>query len=138
MGPAAIIGAIVSVAGGLMQKSAADKAAKQQRMLAEEAARNKRMEAEEMARRQAKEDRSVEGRARALAAASGLAGSGTQLDYIQELEKTNKQNVDWIRRSGDMQAGYTQQAGYNQAATTEAQGTAALLGGVSNAVGYWG
>ncbi len=138
---AAIIGAVASIGGAIMQKKAADKAARRQEQLAREAARNKAMEAEEMARRAKLENAAEESRVRARAAASGLTGAGSIGDYLMTQQEENKRQLDWIRTAGRSEADYIRQSGYYQADATRAQGTAALFSGASQAAGigmnYW-
>ena len=98
----AVIGAAVSVYTGVKQREAA----KEQEDIAKRNAEREQAEAEEMARRERKRADYEESLDRARAAASGIDvdKSKSNVIYMNERKKANRDQIDWIRKSGASRA----------------------------------
>ena len=108
MAEVALIATVAATAFSAYQQYEGAKDAEQ---LAKEQADRQKAEAEEMARRAEKDASRQESLARARAAASGIGAGGSTALYMSELEKTQREEIDWIRRAGASQARLTRKEG---------------------------
>ncbi len=99
-----------------------DEAADDQEDIARENADRQRMESEEAVRRLTKRQEQSESQAKAMAAASGVQVSGSIEDYLDIMQKTNKSEADWLKKSGLSAASIMQREGELQADMTRTQG----------------
>lgn len=113
-----------------------ERAAKEAERMGEKNARAIEAETEEAARRAAKDAKRSEARARAAAATLGLGGESVDL-YLKDLANTNKEQVDWMKKSGKSRADIAREGG--QAAATEAHMTSAntLFSGTNSMFSTW-
>lgn len=119
MAISAIIGAGTAAYSAYSQAEAAEDAKK----IGEQNAALARAETEEEARRLEKEQERTAGLARARAFASGVdpESMSTQL-FLEDLETTQREELDWLRRSG-----------YSRADIAEEQGELARAKGMAGA-----
>ncbi len=131
------IGPLMSIFGGISAKGDADSAAKEQQMIAEQNAQNIAAETarqEEVSRGRFEED---DARNKALAAASGTTGEGSQAIFQgAQKDKFNKE-IEWLARSSKSRQEIVRSGGRYAAQTTRNQGKQALWGGISGAMSAW-
>jgi hypothetical protein len=77
-----------------------ERAADEQEDLARANAERQRMESDEAVRRLSARQEASESQAKAIAAASGVKVTGSVTDYLDVMQKTNKDEVSWLRKSG--------------------------------------
>jgi hypothetical protein len=101
------ITAVATTAYSTMQQA---RAASEARAIAAQNAAKAQAEAEETARRMEKEKKRELSLARARSAASGVGGLSADV-FIEELEQTRNEEIDWVRRAGASQASIYQREG---------------------------
>lgn len=93
-------------------------------------------EAQETARRAEKTAQAERSTARARAAASGVVGLSTYL-HLDEMEKEQNRQIDWIRKSGASQADITTREAKATRSTTRAAQAQTIMSGAKDAYD-WG
>jgi len=101
-----------------------EQAADDQEDIARENAERQRLESTEAVRRLTLRQEQSESQAKAMAAASGVSMSGSITDYLDIMQKTNKEEADWLKRSGISAASIMQREGELQADMTRRSGRA--------------
>lgn len=108
---------VLSAASAGYSIYSSEQAAKEAERMGNKNATSIEAETEEAARRAAKDAERSEARARAAAATLGLEGESVDL-YLKDLANTNKEQIDWLKKSGQSRADIAREGG--QAAATEA------------------
>lgn len=133
MGIAAGISAGASLIGARKQK----KAGKEAQRLADQNAARQRKETEETVRRTGASQRQAFGLTRAAGAASGIRGGGSTAQYLEEMQKTFQEDLDWITESGGSQESIMRAEGR----LAKKQASAGAWGTIASGVGalgdYW-
>ncbi len=134
-----LIPALLSVWGGIQQYKAGqdmeNSAGQQERMAAE----NRQLEEQELTesiRRKEITDKRLRGKALSLAAASGAEVSGSAADYLEFINTTQSDEVNWMRKAGLSKARLNYQAGMLSAQQTRIsakQSKAALFSSIGQA-----
>lgn len=127
-----VISAASTIYSVVQQKEAADEA----RDIAEQNAARQLAEAEESARRKEKQHARTQSLARARAFASGVGGVSQEM-YLEDLMTTHKEEVDWIRKSGQSQAQITLSEGKLAQSTGYAGSIETLGSGIGQQYDWW-
>ena len=130
----AAISTLLSAGAGMYAASQKYEAADQAEEIAELNARNAEMEAEESARRLEKQQASNQSLARARAAASG-AGGESVANYLEDMEREDENQLDWIRRAGSSQAGILRRQGAHAATAARGEATAGMITAGAQVIG---
>jgi len=101
-----------------------EKAADEQEDLAMANAERQRMESEEAVRRLTLRQEQSESQAKALAATSGAKVTGSVTDYLDLMSKVNKEEADWLVKSGLSAESIMSREGEIQADMTRRSGRA--------------
>ena len=135
MGAAAGISLGSSLIGARKQRKAGKAA---QRLAAQDAARIKR-ETEKTVERTAASQAQTLSLTRASQGASGIkSGAGTTEDFLEEMQKTFQEDLDWITESGASQASLRQAEGRLASKQASAAAWGTVASGVSSFGSYWG
>lgn len=136
--PLAIAGAGASLLGGLMGALSSRDAADDARRLAEEQARNVLEERDANLRRMDRERQFAVGTARFAAGAGNIQlNTGSARKFREELENQWAQDMQWERRRAEIEKNTILAGGAATASQIRNQGTASLLGGLTNALGFF-
>jgi len=126
-----LIPALLSIWGGVQQYKAGQdmkNAAGQQERLAYDNEQLEKQELEEGIRRQEIKNKQLRGKALSLAAASGVEVGGSAADYLDFINTTQTDEVNWMRKAGLSKARLNLQAGLNQAEQTRIAGKQSRAG----------
>jgi len=112
----------VAMAGYSIYSS--EEAAGEQEDLAQANSERQRMESEEAVRRLTLRQEQSESQAKAMAAASGVKLTGSVTDYLDLMSKVNKEEADWLVKSGLSAASIMEREGQIEADMTRRSGRA--------------
>lgn len=142
MGPAVPYIALAFTVGGTVYSVAEQrKAARQQEGAAAEAEKIGRQnaaviesETRESAKRQKLADDQTSGKARALAAASGVESTGSVGTFLSDLDTAQTESLNWLVKSGENRARIAQLTGEYTAAQGRAGASGTRAGAVSSTI----
>lgn len=97
----------------------------------------KQQTAEQVRRAQMQQDQLL-GESRAAIGGSGVTNSGSPAQYLQAIETEGSRQIDWMEKSGSMQADLAIRQGKQAANAYDAQGTMGLISGIGGAVSQLG
>ena len=132
--PFMAVTAAMSVASGLMGKSAADKAAKNAEEMAELQAGLKSAEGKENLRRMKFQQDQELGAAKATSYAAGLLNTGSTQQFQQTMKEQWNADMAWERTKNRLEVAAIQKGGAMAADSAKASGTASLISGITGAV----
>jgi len=125
----AVAGLFISAAGAIQQY----KAGKDAKKIAAQNAAASQQATEELKRKTAKEQKYTESLARARAAASGVGGGTTDI-YMAALEKSGRDELDWMSVVGASEANAAKAAGVG----AQNQAMSGFWGSMGNVAQYGG
>ena len=129
-----LIGAALSVAGGVSAANNAEEAAEREEEAARMQARQDEAQTQEEIRREQLSNQEVNKQDLIAAAASGLEVSGSVEDELARTKKEQQKELEWLAQAGRSRTAATRARGSNAAATTRAGGKTALWSGVAGGV----
>lgn len=134
MGTMAAISVGTSVIGARKQK----KAGKQADAIAQQNARATERETAETIKRTGAAQEQTLASTRARSGASGIvSGAGSTTDFLDEMQKTFQEDLDWIQESGGSRASIERAEGRMAKKQASAAAWGTIASGTSSMMGYW-